>query len=238
MDHNTFEHDYILQMLEACMDEAKSQNPSRTLDKYAVALTGFMNGKVVEGVKDMETRKDAAYLERNQVVAALAKVFPSGMARTAIEGWSEDWHGCVYIDLPTGQASWHFHDSQAYLFEGLPAYTKAWDGHTTEQKYGRLAALATMPASVNPPETPADHKYLCRAWGETDLPCVAIARSRDEVRQFYIDQWLGDDKAADYDGTPTLPRLMEEFDEHPWQDGEEISYTFEIGGVSVERVFA
>lgn len=91
----------------------------------------------------MEARKDAAYLERNQVVAALAKCFPSGIARTAIEGWSEDWHGCVYIDLPTGQASWHFHDSHAYLFEGLPAYTKPWDEHDTPEKYRRLAALSS-----------------------------------------------------------------------------------------------
>jgi hypothetical protein len=95
-------------------------------------------------LKEMEARKDAAYLERNQVVAALAKCFPSGVARTAIEGWSEDWHGCVYIDLPTGQASWHFHDSQAYLFDGLPPYAGKWDGHTAEEKYARLAALAVQ----------------------------------------------------------------------------------------------
>lgn len=89
----------------------------------------------------MEARKDAAYLERNQVVAALATVFPAGVARTAIEGWSEDWHGCVYIDLPTGQVSWHYHDSQAHLFAHLPPYAGTWDGHDTEEKYRRLAAL-------------------------------------------------------------------------------------------------
>jgi hypothetical protein len=93
----------------------------------------------------MEASKDAAYLERNQVVAALAKAFPSGTARTAIEGWTEDWHGCVYIDLPTGQASWHFHDSQAYLFADLPPYTGEWDGHSTEKKYARLAKLKALP---------------------------------------------------------------------------------------------
>ena len=87
-------------------------------------------------------RKDGAYLERNQVVAALAKCFPSGTAKTAIEGWSEDWHGCVYINLPTGQVSWHYHDSQAYLFADLPPYQGAWDGHTTPEKYARLAALS------------------------------------------------------------------------------------------------
>lgn len=101
----------------------------------------------VARLEEMEARKDAAYLERNQVVAALAKCFPSGVARTAIEGWSEDWHGCVYIDLPTGQASWHFHDSQAHLFEGLPPYTGQWDGHDTPEKYRRLASMATCPAS-------------------------------------------------------------------------------------------
>jgi hypothetical protein len=112
-----------------------------------------------EALAEMEARKDAAYLERNQVVAALAKCFPSGVARTAIEGWSEDWHGCVYIDLPTGQASWHFHDSQAYLFDGLQLYTKAWDGHSTEEKYRRLASLAAPPAAQ--PDMPA----ICAALG-------------------------------------------------------------------------
>jgi nicotinamide riboside transporter PnuC len=96
-------------------------------------------------LEDMRRRKDSAYEERNKVVAALAQLFPSGVARTAIEGWSQEWHGCVYIDLPTGQVSWHFHDSQAHLFEGLPAYTKDWDGHDTPEKYRRLAALADGP---------------------------------------------------------------------------------------------
>ena len=87
--------------------------------------------------------KDQAYLERNRLVALLSKLFPAGTARTAIDGWSEDWHGCVYIDFPWGQASWHYHDSQAYLFAHLPPYSGSWDGHTTEQKYAAIdAAIA------------------------------------------------------------------------------------------------
>lgn len=88
--------------------------------------------------------KDAAYLERNRCVALLVRMalvlgLRAGLARTAIEGWSAEWHGCVYIDLPTGQVSWHYHDSQAHLFAGLPAYAAPWDGHDTPEKYRRVA---------------------------------------------------------------------------------------------------
>lgn len=85
-----------------------------------------------------KTQKDAAYLERNKLVALLASLFPSGIAKTAIEDWSEDWHGCVYVDLPGFQASWHYHDSHAHLFEHLPPYRGEWDGHTTEEKYEKI----------------------------------------------------------------------------------------------------
>lgn len=89
-------------------------------------------------VAELETGKDGAYLERNKLVALLAAIFPSGIKRTAIEGWSDDWHGCVYIDFPWGQASWHYHDSQAALFDFLPPYTGDWNGHTTDEKYDAL----------------------------------------------------------------------------------------------------
>lgn len=85
-----------------------------------------------------KNNKDVAYLERNRLVALLSKLFPSGTKKTAINGWSEDWHGCVYIDFPWGQASWHYHDSQAFLFAHLPQYQGDWNGHTTEEKYAAI----------------------------------------------------------------------------------------------------
>ena len=94
--------------------------------------------KLAEEVIAQQAAKDGAYLERNKLVALLATLYPSGIKRTAIEGWSEDWHGCVYIDFPWGQASWHYHDSHAYLFAGLPAYAGVWDGHSTEKKYAGI----------------------------------------------------------------------------------------------------
>lgn len=81
-----------------------------------------------------------AYRERNQLVALLSTLFPSGKAKTAIEGWDEAWHGCVYIDFPWGQASWHYHTDDEWMFAHLPPYTKEWDGHTTEAKYAAIAA--------------------------------------------------------------------------------------------------
>jgi len=102
-------------------------------------------GNIVAALEDLLATKaalDAAYLERNQVVAALARSYPAGIAQTPIEGWAPEWWGCVYIDLPTGQASWHYHVREAHLFAGLPAYAGKWDGHTTAEKYARLARLA------------------------------------------------------------------------------------------------
>ena len=90
------------------------------------------------GAEELGRRKDATYLERNQVVALLARLFPSGIRRTDIVEWDEEWHGCVYIGLPTGQVSWHYHDSHAYLFAHLPPYDGEYDGHTTEEKYERV----------------------------------------------------------------------------------------------------
>lgn len=90
-----------------------------------------------------EAAKDGAYAERNQCVALIARMaiaagMKAGIAKTAIPGWSEDWHSCVYIDLPTGQVSWHFHNSHAWMFDGLPAYDDRWDGHDTPEKYRRV----------------------------------------------------------------------------------------------------
>ncbi len=83
---------------------------------------------------DERENTNNAYKERNQLVALLSTVFPSGKAKTAIDGWDEAWHGCVYIDFPWGQASWHYHTDDEWMFKHLPPYTKQWDGHTTDAK--------------------------------------------------------------------------------------------------------
>lgn len=126
----------IVQLLARRVSENVSGHPFITR-----AVADPLCEQAAKRLYELRERKDGAYEERNKVVAALARLFPSGVARTTIPGWSDDWHGCVYIDLPTGQVSWHFHDSQAHLFEGLPAYAGEWDGHDTPEKYRRLAEL-------------------------------------------------------------------------------------------------
>jgi len=85
--------------------------------------------------------KNEAYRQRNYLVAALASLFPSGITRTNIPGWDPEWHGCCFIDLPSGQISYHYHDREAHLFAELPPYEKLWDGHDKETVHRRLMRL-------------------------------------------------------------------------------------------------
>lgn len=103
----------------------------------------------VETAKQGEAReraaKDAAYTERNRCVALIAAVgravgWTSGIGEHPKDdaAWDPEWRTIVYVDLPKGQASWHFHDRDRSLLDGLPPYARAWDGHTSEQKYERI----------------------------------------------------------------------------------------------------
>ncbi len=86
--------------------------------------------------------KDGAYAERNKLVTYLAAVFPSALTRTVIPGWDPEWEWCVCMTTPKGQMSWHIHDSELPLFDHVELVKGwEWDGHTTEEKYERLAEL-------------------------------------------------------------------------------------------------
>lgn len=121
--------------------------------------------------RDYRKERDAAYAERNRLVAALARVLGGGplgspcafCATTGMAGmcphrkpvawlaehqddpngppWDPEWRTIVFIDGPTGQLSWHLHDSDVPLFDGLPRGPNSWDGHTTPEKYERVARL-------------------------------------------------------------------------------------------------
>lgn len=50
-----------------------------------------------------------------------------------IDASKPEWPVC-YIELPTGQVSWH-----------LPQHETPWDGHTTEEKYKRIDDYTSTP---------------------------------------------------------------------------------------------
>lgn len=99
-------------------------------------------------VTALRAAKDGAYAERNKLVAALSKLFPAWLERhpDADTTWEDDWRWIVFINLPngpgSGQVSWHIHDSELIQFDHLSRHSgNGWDGHTTEEKYLRLACL-------------------------------------------------------------------------------------------------
>lgn len=90
----------------------------------------------------LEKAKNGAYRERNEVVAAFAKLALARGFRVGIapaDPKEPDWP-IVYVDLPAGQVSWHIHKTELQLFDGIPEYTGKWDGHDTTAKYARLSA--------------------------------------------------------------------------------------------------
>ncbi len=96
-------------------------------------------------VERLSRSRDEAYTERNELVAALSKVFPASLEHhnAGDTSWDPEWRTIIAIDLPTGQATWHIHDRERGMFAHLlPRVGYAWDGHTTAEKYARLAALA------------------------------------------------------------------------------------------------
>ena len=54
------------------------------------------------------------------------------------EDWEDDWRHIVFIDFPSGQASWHIHDSEKNNFSFLGEYYGKWDEHSTKEKWDRI----------------------------------------------------------------------------------------------------
>lgn len=87
---------------------------------------------------DSTSPLDAAYRERAQLVAHLAR---TNEAHWAIDPAEPDWP-VICIHSAAGQMCWHVGASDVELFPvDLPSGTSDWDGHTTEEKYARLAKL-------------------------------------------------------------------------------------------------
>ena len=146
--------------------------------------------KLEARIEKLEAARDGAYTERNRLVAFLSNIYPSGVKKTAIPGWDEAWHNCVYIDLPVGQASWHYHNDEAHLFAHLPPYESEWDGHTTEEKYERLL-LATNHAKQTD-ELLADYmKFADALMIQTNSQNKRIEKLEAALRKYADEEYNG-----------------------------------------------
>lgn len=118
-------------------------NVTSTFDK--IDTVDELNEKIVQLTK----QKNGAYWERNQLVAALSKLLPAGLGKhdPNDKEWEDDWRNIVYIigigpHFELVQMSWHIHDSELPMFSHLKFDPDIkWDGHTTEEKYKRLARM-------------------------------------------------------------------------------------------------
>jgi hypothetical protein len=75
--------------------------------------------------------------------------------------------------------------------------------------------------------------FLCRAWGETELPSAELATDWEGVRRFLVREWLGEEDEE------ALLQVHDDFvhhDENMDIKGGPFLIEFEIGGVSIERV--
>lgn len=113
------------------------QKPAPTEEPKVTSIPVTNTPEKAEAVA-LQAQRDQAYHERNELVALLARMFPSGYRETAIPGWDPEWRYCIYVELPTGQCSWHIHERELGLLQGLPIYKPNWDGHTSDLKYARI----------------------------------------------------------------------------------------------------
>lgn len=123
---------------------------------------GFDAHAIQAVVARVQRAKDIAYGERDLCVALIAKLALAcgnrawlGLHDPADKNWDDDWRTIVFVELPTGQMSWHIQDSELSLFAFLTdrslVLRAPWDGHTTEEKYDRLRAALALPGKeLNP----------------------------------------------------------------------------------------
>lgn len=80
--------------------------------------------QVLEQIAEHDTDYDVRYqLVFRAVSLALGQGYAAGVRVDPAEpGWP-----VVYIELPTGQVSWH-----------MPQHKLVWDGHDTDEKYRRV----------------------------------------------------------------------------------------------------
>jgi hypothetical protein len=112
-----------------------------------------------EALDHRKEELDSVYTERNLCVALIAQYAPwfghkIGLKRHVGAKFDDEWQTVLFIDLPTGQVSWHLHERELVNFPDVGVYDGEWDGHTTEEKYERVKKFIHLgkPTDFSPEE--------------------------------------------------------------------------------------
>lgn len=79
--------------------------------------------------------------------------------------------------------------------------------------------------------------WLCYAWGESDYPIAELAVTRDDVIRFLCEFWFGC-SVENYPKDEDAVSAVAEFDAPEWDEGDTLTWKFEIGGVQITRLSA
>ncbi|WP_106435674.1 hypothetical protein [Streptomyces sp. TOR3209] len=149
------------------------QRPNRRTQSAVNATAARVGERLTKQIKTVEAERDGAYRERAHLVALLAALTDGAVISYARDVDEPGWQ-IVYLTLGGHQATWHISPRDADLFAHVERVDvedprAQWDGHTTEQKYERIAAWTAELAERCGPACSETHTETGR--------CV-IARNR------------------------------------------------------------
>jgi hypothetical protein len=170
--------DALLSQLREQRERAERAEKDRDYWRDDICETWMERADAAERtVREQREAKDHAYWERNQLVRVLSVMYPSYIALSDDPDWP-----IVYVELTTGQASWHIPATEIPTFNHLEWEPAGWDGHTDAEKYARLAALAPVADERNTCAccaAPADNHPSPDPWeGRLNDYCYACALTR------------------------------------------------------------
>jgi hypothetical protein len=130
--------------------------------------TGEITPEDADGMADLYARRNRA------VLVALGAAVDAGLsAGIGFDPASGPEWPVVYVDLPrAGQVSWH-----------LTAYPMPWDGHTTPEKYARVADWLADP-EPRPVPVPEPCGHGCPYGCDDPVPDPADVQARAEAAGF------------------------------------------------------
>lgn len=138
--------------------ENSQENMDANTDTEKTATDEDIEKEISQEISEEVTDTSDVYTERNKCIALSAWL----AKQLGFDTWigidkeqEKEWQNVVYIQLPTGQVSWHISETEMGLLNFLSKdESKSWDGHDSIEKYKRIESLIQGKGE----ETPSDKK--------------------------------------------------------------------------------